>query len=365
MIAWALVCLCAGACGRSEQSAGSADATRSADTLVLRTDSPVAARLRCEKVVPEPFSSEFRTVGTVRAIAGRLAAVAAPFDGRVTSACVQLGRKVAAGAPVFELASPDFYEASKTYFQALRNYETARKNLSRKNELLAGGVASQRDAEEALTEAENMRREVEQAEANLRVFNIDPAKLQLGQPLRVCSPIAGEVVACEIPVGQYVRSDGEPLATVADLSEVWVTALVKEKYFGAIRKGDKAEVYTDAEPGRVVWGRIFHIGEMLDEQTRSVQVLVQCDNAERKLKPGMFTSVHFLAEPCDAVLLPAEAVFQTEHSSYVYLAAGEGRYVRRNVEVESIKSGRVHVISGLSGGETVVAAGGIYLTESE
>lgn len=335
------------------------------DTLVVCPTSPVHRKLKLETMNPEPFCSEFRTVGTVRAIAGHLAAIAAPFEGRVTRACVQLGQKVSAGTPVFELGSPDFYEASKSYFQAVRNYETAQRNYSRKKELLAGGVASQRDVEEAFTEAENTRREAEQAEASLKIFNIDPSSLQMGQSLRVCSPIAGEVVACDITVGQYVRNDTEPMATVADLSRVWVTALVKEKYFGAIQKGDKVEIYTDAEPGKVVWGSIFHIGEILDEQTRSVQVLVECDNTQRKLKPGMFTSVHFLSQPYDALLIPSSAVFQSEQSSYVYVSAGDGCFLRRDVRVESIKGGRVHILSGLSAGEVVVTEGGIYLTETE
>jgi cobalt-zinc-cadmium efflux system membrane fusion protein len=61
-------------------------------------------------------------------------------------------------------------------------------------------------------------------------------------------------------------SDLEPLAVVADLSKVWVAALVKERYFGAIKQGDRVEIYTDTHSGeiytdayhdKVIWGTIY------------------------------------------------------------------------------------------------------------
>ena len=272
-----------------------------------------------------------------------------------------MGQKVGAGAPVFELSSPEFYEAAKAYFAAQSENDVAQRNFNRQKDLSANGVASQRDLEEAQSGANIARQEYEQAIASLRMLNVDLASLQVGQALSVVSPVAGEVVMCDITTGAYVKEDAGPLAIVADLSQVWVAALVKEIYFGAIQQGDRVEVYTDAHPNKIHWGIIYYIGEILDEETRSLEVIVACDNADRELKLGMFCQTHFLSASTKAIILPATAVLQELDSDYVLVEFKKGKLVRRKVVTESYHRNEVRIISGIREGENVVVEGGIYL----
>jgi len=331
------------------------------DTIVVKENSPLLEQIKVQTAELQDFSAEFRTVGNVRAVAGKLAEIAPPFAGRVGKSFVKLGQKVNAGAPVFELNSADFYEAIKTYFAAQSANEVAQRNYNRQKELAANGVASQKDLEQAQSEANIALKEFEQAKANLKIFNIDVAALQMGQPLKVTSSIAGEVVKCNITIGGYVKEDAEPLVVIADLSKVWVVALVKEKYFGAIKKGDRVEVFTDAHPDKIIWGTIYYIGEMLDEETRSLEVIVECNNTDRELKLGMFCETHFLSSPTKAIILPATAIMQEQDNDYVFVKVTKGKFVRRKVETESVHKGEVRIISGITESENVVIDGGVYL----
>ena len=205
--------------------------------------------------------------------------------------------------------------------------------------------------------------EFEQAKSTLKVFNIDESSLSMGQSLKVTTPIAGEVVKCDMTIGSYVKEDAEPLAVVADLSQVWVAALVKEKYFGAIRPGDKVEVFTDAHPDQAIWGTLYYIGEVLDEETRSLEVIVACDNAARELKLGMFCEVHFQSSPAKAIVLPSTAIMQQGDDDYVFVELAPGRYLRRRVKTETADSSRTRILEGLNEGERVVTEGGIFIDE--
>lgn len=331
------------------------------DTIVVKENSPIAKEIIIQKSGLQDFSAEFRTVGTVRPVSGKLAEVSPPFAGRIVTSFVQLGQKVSAGSPVFELSSSEFYEATKTYFAAQSANEVALINYKRQKDLEANGVASQKDLEQAKSEARIAEQEFEQAKATLKIFNIDAASLQMGQPLKVVSPISGEVVKTNITIGDYVKEDAEPLAVVADLSHVWVSALVKEKYFGSIKHGDRVEVYSNANPDKIIWGAIHYVGEMLDEETRSLEVIVECDNADRGLKLGMFCEVHFLNSPTKAIILPSTAVMQEQENDYVLIEVSTGKYVRRKVETESVSLDSVRIIKGLDEGENVIVKGGIFL----
>jgi cobalt-zinc-cadmium efflux system membrane fusion protein len=356
-----MLCVCAASCQQHNPAQESAWIQYKGDTIVVSESSPVPRQLVIQKSQLEDFSAEFKTVGIVRPVSGKLAEIASPFAGRIVKSFVRLGQKIEAGSPVFELGSLAFYEAAKTYFAARSAYELTQKHYSRQKDLAAHGLASQRDLEQAQSEADIADKEMEQAKATLQMFNTDVASLQMGQALKVVSPIAGEVVKCNITIGSYIRDDAEPPAVVADLSQVWVVALVKEKYFGTIRRGDRVEVFTGAHPDKVIWGAIYHTGEILDEETRTLEVIVECNNADRELKPGMFCNVHFLSSPSKAIILSSTALMQEQDSDYVLIEAAKHTFIRRKVESETVDADRVRIVSGITEGENVVVKGGVFL----
>ncbi len=355
------LCILAVSCKQNNSTQENTGIQYRGDTIIVSTNSSVSEHLMVQKSKLQDFSAEFRTVGTVRPVSGKLAEIAPPFAGRIVKSFVKLGQKISAGAPVFELGSSEFFEAAKTYFAAQSANELAQRNYNRQKELTANGVGAQRDLEEAQNEATIAGREFEQAKATLQLFNIDASSFRMGQPLKVISPISGEVVKCNITIGSYAKEDSEPLAVIADLSRVWVAALVKEKYFGAIKQGDRVEVFTDAHPEKTIWGTIYHIGEMLDEETRSLEVIVECDNADRELKPGMFCEVHFLSSPTKAIILPSTAIMQEQDNDYVLIEIANGKFVHRKVETETVNKDSIRIISGITEDDNVVARGGIYL----
>ncbi len=365
-VAGVLLAVALAACGNGEKQNANSELIFHGDTVTVDAGSPICSKIKMITLAEEPFSNEFRTVGTAQAETGRYAEVCTPFDGRVTRSAVRLGDKVRAGQVLFEMSSADFVEASKTYFQAVRQNEQAQAEYKRKQTLFEHGIAAKRELDEAMTEAENARKEMESAEATLKVYNMNASTLKMGQSLRICAPIDGEVVASSITPGQFVKADDEPLVTIADLSKVWVTALIKERYIGIVNAGGEAEIFTDAQPDKVIIGKVFNVGNLVDEETRSVQVVLACDNPDRMLKHGMYVSVHFMSEPKPSIVVPSTAVFQGENRSYVFVATGKANtYVRREVETgnSSDDNSKVSIRKGLKVGDQVIAVGGLYLND--
>lgn len=331
------------------------------DTITVNGNSHVLDHIITQKAQLADYAAEFRTTGTVSPVSGRLAEIAPPLAGRIIKSHVRLGQKVGAGTPLFDLGSADFFEAAKTYFAAQSASELARRTYERQKELAARGVTAQRDLEQAQSEAEIAARELEQAKASLAIYNINPETLEMGQPMRVVSPIAGEVVKTNMTIGSYVAEDSEPLVIVADLSHVWVKALVNERYLGAISNGDRAEVYTVASPETPVTGTIHYVGEIVNEETRSIEVIIECSNTERTLKPGMFCEVRFFSTPVKSIILPATAIMKEQDQDYVLVELARGRFVRRMVETETAGKDNVLITKGIEVGDNIVTGGGIYL----
>ena len=205
-------------------------------------------------------------------------------------------------------------------------------------------------------------KEFENASAALEVYQVEhPENMILGQPLVVRSPISGEIIENNIVTGQYLKDDTEPVAIVADLSEVWIAAQVKEKDIRFINAGSSLDIEVSALPGRVIKGNVYHVEEAVDEDTRSIKVLSVCDNPKKQLKLGMYTTVHFLSAPIEQIQISESALLQGEKDSYVYVQVTPDIFVRTPVKVEATKDGFAVINDGLHPGDKVISEGGYYL----
>ena len=325
------------------------------------SESPIAKKLKISEVQKELHETTFTVSGIVKAIPNHYAEIASPFAGRVTRSFIRLGQKVDKGSPLFEISSPDFFETGKVYYQAKQEMELASKNLCREQDLYAHKVSAQKEVEEAEVNYELKKKDYENALAALKVFQIEPDQLVLGQPMIVRSPISGEIVKNNIVIGQFMKDDADPVAVVADLNEVWVAANVKEKDMSLLSSLKKVEISLVSQSNQTFSGTIYHINEMLDEDTRSVEVLVACDNKERLMKPAMYATVKLTDEPAESILIPTSAILQEEEQAYVLVSSGNNKFLKRKVETSATDGDKSVITFGLQSGEKYVSDGAFYL----
>jgi cobalt-zinc-cadmium efflux system membrane fusion protein len=335
----------------------------SGDTIKIPDSSTLLKKIITTKVAKEHYRGNVSTFGIVQAIPINYAEIAAPFSGRITKSFVKLGQYVKKDEPVFAISSPSIYEVGKMYYQVKQEMALAEKNLKRQQDLYKNGVGIQKDLEEAEVNYKVFKRDFENVNASLKVYKVNPDELILGQPLIVRTPISGNIVDNNIVIGQYLKEDAEPVVKVAELSKVWVVAQVKEKDINSIHISEEIEITAAAISDKSIKGTICYISDLLDEETRSVEVFVECDNSSHSLKPGMYVSVRFIEEMKDNILIPTSSVFQKEEGSFIYVAIGGNRFVKRTVSVTGASDNRQLVKSGILIGEQVVTRGGYFLLE--
>lgn len=348
------------ACGHKEVQEENKVFTIKGDTVHLKDKDILVDKIKIGEVETAPYTKEVVTAGTVEPIPTQFAYIAPPFSGRVVKSHVKLGQKVSANTPLFEIISPDFTAAQKEFYQARSSKELAQKDLERKKDLLKNGVGSQKELEEAQSVLQIEEKEYENAYAALKVYQVNPENMVLGQPLIIRSPINGTVIQNDIVSGQYISGEADPIATVADLSQVWITAQVKEKDIRFIHIGDNIEVEISALPGQIIEGKVFHIDESVDDETRSIKVLSICDNEDGLLKLGMYITVRFIDKPIEQIYVSEKALLQGEKNTYVYKQIAPDMFLRTPVEVEALKDGKAVISAGLNANDVIISEGGYY-----
>lgn len=359
-----LVATVVSSCKNKQEGKASHDITVQGNTITVAEKSPILGKLKTAQVNIQTYQPNFTTSGVVKAIPTNYAEIASPFAGRITKSLVRLGQKVAAGSPIFEISSPAFFETTKAYYQAKQEMSLALKSLKREKDLLQNKVGVEKEKEEAELNYELKKKDFENAKAALQVYRINPNQVVLGRPLVVRSPIAGEIVKSNIVLGQYMKEDAEPVAIVANLDKVWVVAHVKEKDVNLIRNLSEVEINLVAMPEKMIKGKIYHISDIMDEETRSVEVLLECNNSNRLMKAGMYGTVRLTDKPSSAIVIPSSALLQEENSCYVLVAIGKNRYVKREVLVSTTMENKVVILSGLRTGEQIVTEGAFYLNDA-
>lgn len=363
-----MICIVAigfAACNQKNESIETSDYTVNNDTVTINNQSPIIGKLVSKSIETESYNFELRTSGTVKTIPNNYALIATPFAGRITKSFVQLGQEVKAGAPIFEISSPSYYETGKAYYQTKQEMDLAQKNLNRQKDLLSKGVGVQKDLEEAEVNFENKKNDYQNALASLKVFQVNPSELVLGQPLIVRSPIAGQIVENNIVIGQYIKEDSDPVATVAELSKVWVVGQVKEKDIHHIKEMSEVDIKLVAFPEEVIKGKICHVNSLIDEETRSVQVLIECDNSAKLMKPGMYVTAIFNHVIENAIVVPSKAVFQMNDASYVFVQLDKNKYLKHKIVILTEDEDSAIIKSGILVNDQIIVNGGFYLLDTK
>lgn len=156
-------------------------------------------------------------------------------------------------------------EASLQYIQqnvpvAQISLERAQEDLKRAEVQYHGDVIP-RDQYDHARQAMQLAR----AQYNAAVSQVASARSQLGviqtelQNTRIVAQNTGVVAKKWVVIGDIVQP-GQPIYTVYDLSNVWITANFEETKLASIRVGEPVEITVDAFPGRKFTGRVELIG---------------------------------------------------------------------------------------------------------
>lgn len=328
--------------------------------VTIPESSPILKKIKTLTVSDQEYNHDITSVGTIEAIPNNYAEIASPFSGRITKAFVNIGQKVSAGSPLFEVLSSGYLDVQKEYSDALNEAGLAEKRYKRQQDLVKHGVGIQKELEEAETEFKNKKISLSNASTALKIYN---SQSKGSGGLIVRAPIAGEVISNKIVTGQYLREDAEPVMIVAELSKVWISGEVKEKDLRFIKNGDQVSVKVNTYPDRAITGKVYHINDWVDEATRSIKVLIECNNPDRTLKPGMFATIIYSTDSENTIIIPTSALMQKDDNQYVWIKTGKNQFMKRNVTTTEASEKTVKITSGLKSGDEIMTTGGIYLLD--
>jgi cobalt-zinc-cadmium efflux system membrane fusion protein len=326
--------------------------------------------IRLFTVAEAKFHKTIDTAGSVDFDNDQATSVLAPFSGPVSRVTVSLGQNVKKGDALAVVDSPDFAAAIGAYRKAIATAKTARQVADTDKDLLQHNGVSQRDAQQAQTDAANAESDREAARQALIALNVDAKAVKDIEDGRVVSriegtirsPISGTVVEKLVSPGQLLQAGTTPCFTVADLSRVWVTAQVFGSNLASIDVGDPSDVRTDFD-SKMLTGKVDNISALVDPNTRAVGVRVVVDNPNGLLKKQMYVRVLIHSgKESSGLLVPVSAVLRDdENLPFVYVAQSNGGFARARVTLGYRDGERYEITDGLRVGDQIIVDGALFV----
>ena len=325
------------ACGGGHEASGT------------RAPEPVSARVATVRAIDLEQGVEL--YGTVEA--ARSAAVSSRVMATVTAVPVRQGDTVRAGQVLVEIdpetARGQEAQARGALAQAQAALALAARNHERFKALAASGAAAELELDMARMQYEQAKGAVEQAQGAVS------AAASVARESRVVAPFAGRIAARLVEAGD-LAAPGRPLVIVESDQGRRLALAVPEGTVAAARLavGSELPVSFDALPelGRVP-GRIVEMSPGADPMSHSFAVKV--DVAGVAIATGAAGRARASTGLRRAVVLPEQAVLRTGGVTIVVVRDEDGRARSRVVTVGSpVGGGDVEVLSGLTGGETVL-----------
>ena len=211
----------------------------------------------------------------------------------------------------------------------------AQRTYERQNTLAQQNMLPEADLDQALYELESARASLTSSQINL-----ERAQRNLSYAT-ISAPISGTVIERNVDVGQTVAASfsAPQLFLIAnDLAQMHILASVDESDIGQIHEGQAARFTVQAYPDASFNGTVdqVRLQYATEENVVNYSVVINVDNSDGRLLPGMTATVEFITQTSTNVLKVANAALRYSPSSDIMQELME----RRRAEMQARRAAR-------------------------
>jgi membrane fusion protein (multidrug efflux system) len=300
----------------------------------------VVAEIRDER-------ASVQLVGEVRAF--DTVTMSSEVGGKVDRVLVEVGDRVASGAPLVEVDRETFRiylrQAEANLAAANADLALAGKDLDRKRDLRSDETIPQStfDQAQAAHDLATARVAAASAARDLAQRNFERSVIR--------APAAGAVTQRMVVAGQWADV-GEALLKVAIGDRIKVSARVPEAWAPELA-GLEQFTFTVGVSGPTFTAKLYSVQPVVEHASRSFEIVGSAAN-DGSIKPGMFANVVLEAPTVKQTLwLPVAAVATSDLSQVLLIE--DGVIVYRKIRIGRRADGLIEIVDGLSPEEAVIA----------
>lgn len=324
------------------------------DTMMAKTETSEATERQ--------VMGNLRLNGKVEANEDNLVEIYPLVGGNVSEVNVELGEFVAKGKIMAVIRSGEVADYERELTDAESDVAVAEKNVRITQDLYDSKLAGDKDVLATKKELDRAKAELKRTQEIFRIYGITNNAEYV-----VRAPISGFVIEKNITRDMQLRSDNaKNIFTVAQISDVYVTANVYETEISKIKEGMLAKISVLAYPDSILEGKIDRVFNVLDPETKTMKVRIKLPNPDFALKPEMNATLTVEYDNGDErmVAIPSSAVIFDKSKNFVMVFKDKYNIETRPIEIYQQNADLTYVKSGLKPGEKVVSKNQLFIYDA-
>ncbi len=305
-----------------------------------------------ETVHNVPLSNELLLNGRVSFNPEQLAHVYPIFGGNITEVNVETGDYVKKGDILAIIHSSEVADYEKQRKEAEQQLLLANRNQEATEDMFRSGMASERDKLQAGQEVANAKAELKRIDEVYAIYHITG-----NSTYEIKSPVSGFVIEKNVSQNMQIRSDQtEAMFTISGLDNVWVMADVYESDISKVYEGAPVRITTLAYREKKFTGTVDKVYNMLDSESKTMNIRVKLKNEDYMLKPGMFTNVYVQSkvEGKEMPRVDARAVIFENGKHYIVSIGSDNILQTNEVTVFKQTEKDCFLESGVKAGDRII-----------
>jgi membrane fusion protein, heavy metal efflux system len=376
--------LCLAACS-SPKAATETPAAKQAksnpDEVVLSPDQQSTAMIQTQPAALSQEPDMLRVKGRIALADDRTWRIGVRTIGSVVAVYAGLGDPVHKGQILARYHADEVRDSRAQYRAAVSELDRAKsaaqqaqRNRDRAQRLLdlkAGSVQQVEQAQQDLMTAQSAIKKAEievdrgrdLLEDDLRVPADPPAdrKDETEDNVPILAPADGYIIEKNVTPGKTVELSSVTFV-IADLSKVWMLASVRQEDLAKLRLGQPAFVTLPGADDTRLSGKVANLGQQFDPETRVMQVRIELNNSQNRLRPEMLANAEIpVGARKPILLLPSEAVQQVNGQDVVFVKTAPDRFAARPVKIGETSGGKTPILDGIQAGDQVAIRGTFIL----
>jgi membrane fusion protein, multidrug efflux system len=192
----------------------------------------------------------------------------------------------------------------------------------------------------------------------------DIAKKQLDNAT-LAAPFGGVITERHAEVGD-VLGPGTTAFKLIDVDRVKVQAGIPEKYIFDFKPGNRVYIRFDAIPGKEFEGKINYVAPEASASIRTFLAEILVDNRGGIIKAGIMGDAQILKKDHpDAVMIPLNAVIQTQSGRIAFVLKSDGTAEERKIEIGPSSDVVIMILKGIDPGDRVIVKGQHQIANGE
>lgn len=331
---------------------------REGKTIKIPDHSPLRQRLAIRAVQTANTPHVIALPAIIEADQTRSIPILPPVAGRLLTVNTQLGNDVKEGQILATIQSAGMAQAYADKIKAQSALRQATEAWNRVQKVNRAGANSVKDVE--LVKNDYLQAQAEMQRAQITLATLGQNKESL---LEIQAPMDGKITAVNYGPGAYLIDQTTPIFNLTNINTVWVTLCVPEQISSSIQKGQKAQIQVPAYPQKTWEGSITFTNSLIDAESRCNKSRISLLNADKRLQPNMFATVHTEIPQKPQVLVPLSALIMNNDAISVFVETAPWTFTQRPVTLGPEDKGQVRITSGLKSGARIVVAGGILIND--